>query len=120
MGWTPHRPHVGVRNEMSSRVATHLRNAVVVALLLTGCATSSSSSTPARNVEGPWVGAIAIRSGDLGSTGARDGQLRVVFEQHGSAITGSVDGPGLRGSIHATLRGEEFTGTAALQVVLGA
>ncbi len=91
-----------------------------IALLVAGCAGVHSETPQLPVLDGPWVGDIAIRAGDLGSTGPRDGELRLLLKQHGNAVTGRVDGPGLHGTLRAALRGDELAGTAALQVVLGA
>lgn len=80
------------------------------ALLIAGGAGVQGNPPPLPALDGAWVGDVAIRSGDLGSTGPRDGELRLMLEQHGTTVTGRVNGPGLRGTVRATLHGDELAG----------
>jgi hypothetical protein len=79
-----------------------------------GCAsgaTDSSSELPA-DVSGGWSGTLILGANTvIRCCGGTSGAARVDFEQDGTRVTGSLEAPGIRGTIDAWVRGATIAGS---------
>ena len=79
-----------------------------------GCASgvTDSSSDPPADVSGAWSGTLTLGALTvIRCCGGTSGDARVEFEQDGTRVTGSLEAPGIRGTIDAWVRGATIAGT---------
>jgi hypothetical protein len=79
-----------------------------------GCASGAtdSSSAPPADVSGAWSGTLILGANTLiRCCGGTSGAARVEFEQDGTRVTGSLEAPGIRGTIDAWVRGATIAGS---------
>jgi len=79
-----------------------------------GCASGAtdSSSGPPTDVSGAWSGTLTLGAQTvIRCCGGTSGDARVEFEQDGTRVTGSLEAPGIRGTIDAWVKGATIAGS---------
>jgi len=95
------------------RISGRMLLALVVLASL-GCASSAteSSSSPPVDVSGGWTGTLILGPLTLiRCCGGTSGAARIDFEQDGTTVTGSLEAPGIRGTIDGSVRGATIRGS---------
>ena len=78
-----------------------------------GCASGAtdSASEPPVDVSGAWSGTLTLGAQSvIRCCGGTSGDARIEFEQDGTRVTGSLEAPGIRGTIDAWVRGPTIAG----------
>jgi len=86
----------------------------LVVLASLGCASSAteSSSDPPVDVSGGWTGTLILSPLSLiRCCGGTSGAARIDFEQDGTSVTGSLEAPGIRGTIDGFVKGPAIAGS---------
>ena len=85
----------------------------LIVLASLGCAsgaTDSSSESP-KDVSGTWSGTLILGTQSvIRCCGGTSGAANVELQQEGTRVTGVLEGPGIRGSIEARVRGATLSG----------
>jgi hypothetical protein len=79
-----------------------------------GCASGAtdSSSEPPADVSGAWSGTLTLGAQTvIRCCGGTSGAARVEFEQDGTRVTGSLEAPGIRGTIDGWVSGATIAGS---------
>ena len=79
-----------------------------------GCASGAtdSSSGPPTDVSGAWSGTLTLGAQTvIRCCGGTSDDARVEFEQDGTRVTGSLEAPGIRGTIDAWVKGATIAGS---------
>ena len=85
---------------------------IVLGSLSCASGTTDSSSDPPADVSGAWSGTLTLAVNSvLRCCGGTSGAARVEFEQDGTRVTGSLEGPGIRGTIDGWVRGATIAGS---------
>ena len=83
----------------------------LLALISFGCASTPGPDGPGPvRVAGEWRGDAAVGP-QLGCCKGSPGAVRLLLEQNGGAVKGSLEGTGWRGIIKASVKGAELWGS---------
>ena len=87
----------------------------ILSLISLGCATvPRPDAPPPANVAGEWHG-VATVGPKIGCCLGSSGPIRLLLEQKGGAVSGSLEGTGYRGRVSATVRDRELDGSCECQ-----
>jgi len=88
---------------------------VALALMVFGCASSpASSAAPPTVVAGEWLGTATVGP-TIGCCKGASGPVRLLLEQKGASVFGSLVGVGYRGRVGGTVTATELTGSCDCQ-----
>ena len=87
----------------------------ILSLISLGCATGPRpDAPPPASVAGEWHG-VATVGPKIGCCFGSAGPVRLMLEQKGGALSGSLDGVGFRGTISASVTEKELWGSCNCQ-----
>ena len=83
----------------------------VLSVMSLGCAAAPGpDAPPPASVAGEWRGDATVGP-KIGCCFGTAGPVRLVLEQKGGAVRGSVEGVGFRGTVNASVKGTELYGS---------
>jgi hypothetical protein len=83
----------------------------ILSLIMVGCASAPGpAAAPPASVAGEWLGNATVGP-TIGCCRGGSGPVRLLLEQKGTAVSGSVIGLGFRGRVSATVSGTELWGS---------